>query len=109
MKKTTSTEPKTDGADALLAGNSNSVKIANQDCGPVANVEFEEDDGEKKSLALLEIRRFPDNTRQRAIMLLAGNSKVSGHRCKYEEDDGALNQEPTGPVRFWREIQIPSK
>ncbi len=34
------------GTGALLAGNSNSVKVANQDCGPVANVEYEEDDGE---------------------------------------------------------------
>jgi hypothetical protein len=35
-----------DGTGAHLAGNSNSVKIANQDCGPVANVEYEEDDRE---------------------------------------------------------------
>jgi hypothetical protein len=47
MRKTMGAlDNKTDGAGALLAGNSNSVKIANQDCGPVANVEYEEDDGE---------------------------------------------------------------
>ncbi len=46
MRKTMEPWTKNDGAGALLAGNSNSVKIANQDCGPVANVEYEEDDGE---------------------------------------------------------------
>ncbi len=47
IRKTTGAlDKKTDGAGALLAGDSNSVEIANQDCGPVANVEYEEDDGE---------------------------------------------------------------
>ncbi len=77
--------------------------------GQICHIEDKEDDEENIYLRFSKedvSRTEPDIGEG----TLAGNSNfVSGHRCKYEEDDGALNRKPTGPARFWREIQIPSK